>query len=658
MDRILKALEALDVATLSYDEWLRVGFALKAEGYDCSVWDTWSKKDKRYHSGECERKWKSFEGTGVSGGTIVQMAKERGWFPSPEDTALDWKTEIRDSSAAELDIPHTMTPVEQLRTYIELLFKPDEYVAYVTNDVYTAEDGRLIPSKGYYHQTAKEILRCLKKYPNDLGATVGDWKKEAGAWIRFNPVDGQGVKNENVTRFDYALVECDGMPVTDQEAMYRKLELPIAALVFSGKKSLHAIVRVDADSFEEYRKRVEFLYDFLIKNGVEVDKQNRNPSRLSRMPGVSRGDQEQTLIATNIGRKSWADWMDYVEGISDELPDIETIGRDIIENPPELAEEVIKGVLRRGHKMLICGPSKAGKSFLLMELCVALTEGKNWLCFPCKKSRVLYINLEIDRNSAINRISKIYETLKYKASSTFDLWNLRGKALPLDKLVPKMIRRMKDRNYDVVVVDPIYKVITGDENNASEMALFCNQFDKICAETGCSVIYCHHHSKGTQGQKNVIDRSSGSGVFARDPDAILDLTEIEVPESVYVENAPTDYATAWRVEGSLREFSNFRPFSCWFSFPVHRIDQEGVLNEYSSKGSVTANFSKRSNYSTKSSRLADLDVAFGFLACNGQVPIDEMAGYLDKSERTIRRYLEEFSEQYFIEKNIIKKRPQ
>lgn len=224
MDRILKALEALEVSSLSYDEWLRVGFALKSEGYECSVWDTWSKNDSRYRSGECERKWKTFEGSGVSGGTIVQMAKDRGWIPPIEATALDWRTEICDSSMAELDIPHRMTPVEQLRTYIGLLFKPEEYVAYVTNDVYKAEDGRMIPSKGYFHQTAGELLRCLKKYPNDLGATVGDWKKEAGAWIRFNPVDGQGVKNENVTRFDYALVECDGMPVTDQEAMYTKTQ--------------------------------------------------------------------------------------------------------------------------------------------------------------------------------------------------------------------------------------------------------------------------------------------------------------------------------------------------------------------------------------------------------------------------------------------------
>ena len=46
------------------------------------------------------------------------------------------------------------------------------------------------------------------------------------------------------------------------------------------------------------------------------------------------------------------------------------------------------------------------------------------------------------------------------------------------------------------------------------MGAFCNQFDKICNETGSAAIYCHHHSKGAQGSKRAMDRASGSGVFA------------------------------------------------------------------------------------------------------------------------------------------------
>ena len=91
--------------------------------------------------------------------------------------------------------------------------------------------------------------------------------------------------------------------------------------------------------------------------------------------------------------------------------------------------------------------------------------------------------------------------------------------MPLDKLVPKLIRKVQNQGFDAIIIDPIYKVITGDENNASDMGVFSNLFDKICNETGCAAIYCHHHSKGSQGFKRAMDRASGSGVFARDPDA-------------------------------------------------------------------------------------------------------------------------------------------
>ena len=89
-------------------------------------------------------------------------------------------------------------------------------------------------------------------------------------------------------------------------------------------------------------------------------------------------------------------------------------------------------------------------------------------------------------------------------------------------------RRAKKLNPDVVIVDPIYKVLTGDENSAEQMARFCNEFDKLCTQLNASTIYCHHHSKGAMDKyDNAMDRSSGSGVFARDPDAILTMTQLD-----------------------------------------------------------------------------------------------------------------------------------
>lgn len=660
-NNLLSALKAIDVSQVTRAEWISVGMALKEEGYPCSIWDDWSRNDVRYHPGECERKWRSFRGSGtpVKGGTIVQMAKERGWTPFGEDGCMAWDDTIEYDGVTDgfsgFTPPAAWDPVGDLITYLELLFEPDDRVGYVTNDVWKDADGKWLPSKGVYDRTAAELIASLKKHPDDIGATVGDWKPEVGAWIRFNPVDGEGVKNDNVTRFRFALVESDTLPVAEQDILYRKLELPIAALVHSGGKSLHAIVRVDADNYEEYRKRVDFLYDFLEKNGVTIDKQNRNPSRLSRMPGVTRNGNRQYLAATNIGRKSWVDWLDFVEGVTDELPDMEPLSV-YKDNPPALPEELISGILRRGHKMLISGSSKAGKSFLLMELCVALAEGRPWLGFPCKKGRVLYVNLEIDPASAVNRFLKIYEALGIPAANmdSIVLWNLRGHAVPLDQLVPKLIRRVRDQKFDAIIIDPIYKVITGDENNASEMGAFCNQFDKICTETGCSTIYCHHHSKGAQGMKKAMDRASGSGVFARDPDAQLDMIQLELSEDIE-NNVRDGGATAWRLESSLREFPNITPVNFWFEYPLHRIDTAGTLGAMPAQGTPKA--AKVNNAKTKSPEAAadEFRTAYNALNVDGKVTVSDMAEYLDVIDKTIYARIRKMGGEFVLEKGVIRR---
>ena len=204
-------------------------------------------------------------------------------------------------------------------------------------------------------------------------------------------------------------------------------------------------------------------------------------------------------------------WNDEDDG----LPRIVSVA-EFLGNPSKLPEEVIESVVRQGHKMMISGASKSGKSFLLIELAIALAEGTKWLGFQCRKSKVMYINLEIDRNSLIHRFIDIYEALdiKPKNAHSISIWNLRGSSKPLDELIPELIQKATLQGADVVILDPIYKVMMGDENNATDMANLANLFDKICYETGCTCVYSHHHSKGAQGFKKSMDRASGSGVFA------------------------------------------------------------------------------------------------------------------------------------------------
>lgn len=675
---LLELLDYINPSELSYQEWTNVGMALKHEGYEASDWDSWSAQDsERYKRGECFTKWNSFNETAgdiVTGGTIFDYAKRGGFVPpkkiDPNEGILGWEDEIgniidKDSiDSIELNEPSdsNWNPANELIRYLTTLFDTDEYVGFVVSSIEN-EKGKFIPgNRGNFRMTAGQIVEGLHSCNGDIGAVIGDYNQAAGAWIRFNPLNGEGVRNTDIASFKYALVESDSLDIGKQLSIIHQLELPVAAVVYSGAKSIHAIVKVDASDNKEYRERVSYLYKICDKNGLEVDSQNKNPSRLSRMPGCVRGEHKQFIIETNTGKETWSDWVEWVESMNDDLPDEENLA-DVLFNLPDYAEELIEGILRQGHKMLLVGPSKSGKSFSLIELCIAIAEGTKWMGRQCKQGDVLYVNFELDRASCLHRFKDVYQTLGLTPNNAnrIFIWNLRGKTPALDQLVPKLIRRAEKKKYIAVVVDPIYKVITGDENSASEMAKFCNQFDKIADALGASVIYAHHHSKGAQGGKKSMDRASGSGVFARDPDALLDMIELDMNKEVkehFINEARVEamhavldkYVPKWKtyiyqtkktddhdfeamndycaemlgfeqmnelqyltelkvneakhiialqISGTLREFATFDPINCFFKYPIHFLDNANLLKGCRPEGSKKKSKFEKMNETNK-----------------------------------------------------------
>ena len=288
----------------------------------------------------------------------------------------------------------------------------------------------------------------------------------------------------------------------------------------------------------------------------------------------------------------------------------------------------------------------------------------------------------------------------------------------MDKLAPKLIRRAAKKDYIAIIIDPIYKVITGDENSADQMANFCNQFDKVCTELGCAVIYCHHHSKGAQGGKRAMDRASGSGVFARDPDALLDLIELETTEAllkqesnkavcelclrwlkkynkedipsfddlcsekdmlaicrteikpVYEEliaevakiREQVKNKTAWRIEGTLREFPKFQPLNLWFDYPIHKIDHTGALKDVDPDGETAWNKTWKNNFSKKKSseekkqeRKSSVETAYDACNFDGTVTVESLASYMGVSEKTVRNRIKEHGG-FWIDEGVVGKK--
>ena len=661
IEQVKDLLAYIQPSELGYQDWVNVGMALHDEGLPCSVWEEWSRNDSRFHVGECEKKWNTF-GNGsdkVTMGTVYHMARERG-YKHAQSVVYGWDDYITDDgdgregwhgNNTEMQLPYMdeekYDPRKDIRDYLSTLFEADDIVCYVTT-AYQDDDGKFKPYGGAYTRTCGDLLQRMDKH-KDLGAVFGDANKDAGVWVCFNPMDGNGRNNNNVKNYKYALVESDDQDIDTQYAMIQDLKLPVKMLVHSGGKSLHAIVDIGASDYAQYKERVNKLYEICKKNGLHVDTQDKNPSRLSRMPGFKRGDNWQYIVAKNIGVANFEEWERQIANLSEPL-EVVSLG-DIWNNMPPLKPELIHGILRQGHKMMLSSSSKSGKTFAMVELAISIAEGRPWLGYECTQGKVLYLNMELDEASFDRRFKSIYSAFGINEPTlrNIDIVHLRGRTEPLEKLVPRILRTMKGQNYAAVILDPIYKLGIGDENAADQISTFCNQIDRI-ANTGASVIYVHHHSKGAQGAKASMDRASGSGVFARDADALLDMIQLEIPYEA-VERVGRAYgpsATAWRLESTLREFPYTEPVNLFFTFPVHKIDADGLLDGAKlmetqrslSYGREKGTAAEKQNKDERRNQLF-ITMTNDIVNYDGYRTVKEYAEELGISEKTVKRYIQE-----------------
>ena len=582
------ALSMLYASDYGYDEWKNVGIAFKAAGGTLDDWLAWCSIDAARYEEDTARKL--YDNVSEDGAITANSLWKRAW-----SAGWDWREKFdRLPKVAKIPKPREFSSQDaQAVAQIEAMFEPGEHVNVVTKATKNNK-GKWVPS-GYGHQYVREEL-CDAIRERGLEEALGGYNREAGVWLRVNPTDGRGVSDANVTACRNALVESDDMPLKDQERMLFELNLPIVCITSSGGKSLHAIVRVDADGPNHFRDRVRYLHDECERTGMTIDEANKNPSRLTRLAGVQRGEREQTLLHLRTGARSFEAWaaqeksarLAYDYGI--EAIDMDT--------EPVLDEVLIDGVMRRGDKLCMAGPSKAYKSFSLVQLAIAVACGGTWLGWRCKKGRVLYINCELRGESFRKRVWEVADAIPWanreEIAASMDVWNMRGRTQPLDRSKDHIIEQAQERGgYDIVILDPIYKLFAGDENSAQEVSAFMLAMDELAMRLNASIVYCHHHSKGAKGGISAQDRFSGSGVFARDCDELVDVSPLDLKGKSVTEFGYAPGASAWRVETVIRDFEPKRPLDVFFDYPLHHVDDEGGLAEFSILSPQSVGGSKR-----------------------------------------------------------------
>jgi len=183
---------------------------------------------------------------------------------------------------------------------------------------------------------------------------------------------------------------------------------------------------------------------------------------------------------------------------------------------------IAAGLIDAGDRVSIVGQSKARKSFFAMQLAVALATGCPFLLYPVERKRVLLVNGEIRPEPYKKRLRRMIEALRVGTDQLNGLIVVNSCDTESQTL-EDVLSLAKQHHAEVVILDPFYLML-GDEIQQVEVKAVVRIMKKFAA-SGITLIAVFHAAKGRMGDKQVIDRISGSGVFARDATTIISLAE-------------------------------------------------------------------------------------------------------------------------------------
>lgn len=446
------------------------------------------------------------------------------------------------SSGSEVAIPDDRKEAAIL--FLEALYAARERLNVVCSHL--VDGGKAKPHGGGKTQPRASWVQWLE--------TQGIPEKEAGAWIRPNPVgDGTGkdgaIKDADVTHHRFVLVESDVLTLSSQMALYHRIPLPIAAVILSGGLSAHAWVRVDCDRVEFDRLALRLL---TLLRPFGVDQANKNPSRLSRFPGAHRtiGGVDggfQRLLRLNPSAKplTWAGLDDLEVALQqpaiEEMP-MRSIAQqasrrytELIQNRGKLGVptgitdfDTVTGGLKGGQMITIAAQTGGGKTTLaaniISEACVK--QGHGAALFTMEMDRDEIFDMLVSMNYSVNR-----NTFNHGGFTEGDMTAMGRAMLELAKvplwvcdepiITPEQIRARclqlkREEKIGLIVIDYLQFVTASGafkDNREQQVAAISRSFRALAKEIRLPIIVLS--------QLNDEGRIRESRVIAHDSHVVL-----------------------------------------------------------------------------------------------------------------------------------------
>jgi hypothetical protein len=190
--------------------------------------------------------------------------------------------------------------------------------------------------------------------------------------------------------------------------------------------------------------------------------------------------------------------------IAESVPDTPLFYKSLdLTKPAPPTDWLVKGFLAQGDTVIAAGEPTVGKSWLTLDLAVAVACGRaSYLGKDVmRQGRVLYIDEENPEDIVLQRL----ERLGMDKENTGNIRFLHHQGVRFDKNPERIIDEAIAFSPTLTIVDSLSRVHAGDENSAAHVvALFNDGFGPLVRETGSTLLILHH-----------VNKSDGSSAFGR-----------------------------------------------------------------------------------------------------------------------------------------------
>jgi RecA-family ATPase len=406
------------------------------------------------------------------------------------------------------------------RTFVENIFKPNDRVFLQHALIPDGED----KEKPFGEQRIWDyavLLKVLDRTSGDSGKIFGSGP--GGVFFCVNPLGKTKDyrREDNVADFRHALIEFDSISMEDQYQLVLKSRIPCAAILTSGNRSVHAIVKVGARDIKEYRERVAILMGHFREYGV--DPATKDPTRLSRFPGAVRADSGglQQLLQLKTGCDTYEEWQAEQASKGDELPEQMAI-EDLLKFDPKADPSSLIGdrFLCKGSAFIISGQSGIGKSSFGLQMLMCWCVGRDFFGIKAKEPlRIMVVQSENDLGDMAEPFNGIIKGLEFTpAEVTLLKQNFiihRDTSHTGSEFISMMHTLIAKHRPAVVMIDPLLAVVGEDIGEAKVIGSFFRQgLNALMQVTGVVVIFMHHVPKPKEKDKNQTNKDlsyAGSG---------------------------------------------------------------------------------------------------------------------------------------------------